>query len=820
MELIGQRFGHIRVTEVVGQGGMGDVYAGYDEKLERKVAVKVLNADQRPDADARERLLSEARALSKLDHPNICRIYDYLENEDVDLLVLEYIDGTTLDEVAPDRYSRSDKLRIASAIASVLVAAHRGGIVHRDLKPENVMITSTGEVKVLDFGLARWLNRVRAVGTRGSSDRHPKVVPMLHARASSDTLPLPTEYDSAAPNGTAVGVTLGTPLYMSPEQARGDALTPASDMYSFGLLVQRLFSGADPHPSELTSREIILRVSRGETSAVTGVPHDVAQLLGRLKQIAPADRPTAVEALGRLQHMSARPQRFLQRAMAATLATLVAIGGWRYMADLQSERAKAIAAQTEAEKRREQLEEFVDFMLTDLRKKLDTINRLDVLDDVGRQTVAYVDSLDPARLTPAELTRSANALNQLGDVRQAQGDTAEAMRMFQKASLFTGEAVKREPNNGAALKVRGETEFWIGNAMLSGSRYDDALRHMEQYMIAGERLAKLDPRNPKYVIERAYGHAAYAQVLTSKGDLPGALRHYRTALEVKQDLARRAPADTDAQAELARGFNKVGAVLYSMGDLPGSLQHSLREVAIYRELLVGDPRHNQWRQRLAASMGYLGRALVETGQSDAAFTLWQEELAIERQLAALDPTSVSLHRAVAMTARRVAEAESRRGQFESAETYFRESRTRIAEALHHAEGRAALVVDASTIDIEYARHLARRKSSREATSLLRAVIRRLEALPASERAAKPQLAAAALLLGDLDPRSSETQWKRAERELGPYMSSAASPTELATWFQILVRRHRSVEARQVLTRIERTGYASSDLQQLCREGGC
>ena len=84
MKLIGRHFGHIRVTQVVGQGGMGDVYGGYDEKLERKVALKVLNDDQRLDAEARERLLREARALSKLDHPNICRIHDYIETPDVD----------------------------------------------------------------------------------------------------------------------------------------------------------------------------------------------------------------------------------------------------------------------------------------------------------------------------------------------------------------------------------------------------------------------------------------------------------------------------------------------------------------------------------------------------------------------------------------------------------------------------------------------------------------------------------------------------------------------------------------------------------------
>jgi len=195
--------------------------------------------------------------------------------------------------------------------------------------------------------------------------------------------------------------------------------------------------------------------------------------------------------------------------------------------------------------------------------------------------------------------------------------------------------------------------------------------------------------------------------------------------------------------------------------------------------------------------------------------------AIERQLAANDPTSVSLQRAVAMTARRVGDAESRRGRYDVADTYFRESRGRIADALRLAEGRPSLIVDASVIDNEYARHLARKGSEHEAIVLLRDVVRRLEALRETERASHAPLAAAALLLGDFDKRVSEEQWKRAETELAPYVSSSASPTELETWFQILVRRHRLAEARGVLSRIERTGYASSDLQQrLCREGGC
>src|SRR5262245_49940983 len=168
MELLGRQFGHIRVTDVIGEGGMGEVYAGYDETLHRKVALKVVHQDHRPDAEARDRLLREARALSKLDHPHICRIHDYIDSGDAGLLVLEYIDGRTLSEAVGAKTSQAEKLRIAISIAEVLVAAHRAGIVHRDLKPDNVMLTDAGEVKVLDFGLARWLNFAVVSGRRTS----------------------------------------------------------------------------------------------------------------------------------------------------------------------------------------------------------------------------------------------------------------------------------------------------------------------------------------------------------------------------------------------------------------------------------------------------------------------------------------------------------------------------------------------------------------------------------------------------------------------------------------------------------------------------
>src|ERR1051325_8158405 len=150
----GDRIGRIRIDGLIGIGGMGEGYRGFDERLERAVAIKGIHPDKRGGA-MRGRFLREARLLSKLEHPNICRIYDVLERPDGDYLVLELVEGETLGQRIRRGISASEALRIALQVARVLEAAHARGIIHRDLKPDNVTITPAGEIKVLDFGLAR-----------------------------------------------------------------------------------------------------------------------------------------------------------------------------------------------------------------------------------------------------------------------------------------------------------------------------------------------------------------------------------------------------------------------------------------------------------------------------------------------------------------------------------------------------------------------------------------------------------------------------------------------------------------------------------------
>ena len=534
MELIGRRFGHIRVSDVIGEGGMGEVYLGYDESLDRQVALKALHAQDRLDGEARERMLREARALSRLDHPNICRIHDYIESDDVDILVLEYIDGQTLQDYVTGDVSLAEKIGIALAIADVLVAAHRQGIIHRDLKPENVMITSTGQVKVLDFGLVRWLR-----GSTIASSVH------LYAVNAPDVslAAVPAEYETVRPTDdpnitlvramapmppprvrqkfrTSAGITMGTPVYMSPEQARGAELVPASDMFSYGLVLQFLFTGADPHPPELTVREVMLRVANGQTDPVQGAPPDVTALIGGLKQFAPADRPTAAETVARLRRIAERPRRIAWRAAVAAAIVLTIFGIWRYTAALARERRIAIAARADAEARRAQAEDLINFMVGDLRTKLEPVHRLDVLDAVGEKTLKYVASSNKQTASAQELIAQVQALNQLGEVRIGQGNVAGAMTLFAQSLDRATAAVRREPANDEAKYVLARSRFWMANGYALRHDRSRALENALVYLALTTDLAARNPTNERYVLESANAHSTYDRLLAASGNRP------------------------------------------------------------------------------------------------------------------------------------------------------------------------------------------------------------------------------------------------------------------------------------------------------------
>jgi serine/threonine protein kinase len=228
--LAGKKVSHYRVLDILGGGGMGIVYRAEDLKLGRRVALKFLPEELRADAKASERFEREARAASALDHPNICAIHEFGEHEGQPFMVMPLLEGQTLRDRIAARgtpLATDELLSIAIQITEALETAHQKGIIHRDIKPANIFITTRGEPKILDFGLAKLTG-----GSEAARNDETPTGPSTHLSLSR------------------TGVALGTAAYMSPEQVRGEKLDARTDLFSFGLVLYEMATGQQAFSGE------------------------------------------------------------------------------------------------------------------------------------------------------------------------------------------------------------------------------------------------------------------------------------------------------------------------------------------------------------------------------------------------------------------------------------------------------------------------------------------------------------------------------------------------------------------------------------------
>jgi tetratricopeptide (TPR) repeat protein len=586
--------------------------------------------------------MREARVLSALDHPNICRIHDYVERPDGDILVLELIEGVTLEAAVEQGMSRARKLRIAIEIADALAAAHRKGIVHRDLKPENVMITAEGAAKILDFGVARR----QGDGSPAEEPLPPDENAIHHAR----TLLYPSDAGDSAGDGavTYEGWAIGTPGAMSPEQARGQVTTPASDLYAFGLLLQTLFSEKPAHPEDLGPRELMARAGAGITEPMSGQPRDITALINRLKSYAPADRPTALETLQILRQIVSAPARRIRFAAAAVLIVFVILAAVKYVADVT-------AARREAEQQRRQAEQLVSFIVGDLRQKLEGVGRLDVLDAAATKALAYFASLHAEDLSGNDLHRHALALAQLGEVRVEQGKLDEAVKLFQQSHRFASAAVARDPMNEEWQLALSNAHFWLGDALRRKEDHAGTLVHFRAYLAIAQRLAARHPGNAAYEKEVGYGHANVGAAHEAAGNLDPALREYGAAVAIGRRGLARDPRNAQWQEDLASFLNLAGALQQKRGDLGAAQALLEEELLLQRALAAAAPNDARRLRTLATTLAFLGQVHKKRNDVERAKKAYREELAISAALAKLDPSKLSARR-------NEAAAESRLGE--------------------------------------------------------------------------------------------------------------------------------------------------------------
>jgi predicted ATPase len=276
---VGKTISHYRLGERVGSGGMGVVFKAQDTRLGRSVALKFLPQEYARDPQRLERFQREARATSALNHPHICTIYDMDEHEGQPFLVMELIEGQTLQALAARRLPLPEIVPVVSQVAKALAAAHAAGLAHRDIKPENIMVRDDGYAKVLDFGLARLL--------------------------PSWVIPA----DEAATEVTDPGTLLGTVRYMSPEQARAEIAGSASDLFSLGVVLYELATGQHPFQadSEIGILHAILVQPPLRPSLVN--PEIAAPLEALILRMLEKDarlRPTAAEVDAELKELSGK----------------------------------------------------------------------------------------------------------------------------------------------------------------------------------------------------------------------------------------------------------------------------------------------------------------------------------------------------------------------------------------------------------------------------------------------------------------------------------------------------------------------------------
>src|SRR3989442_7323511 len=215
----GTKLGRYEICSQLGAGGMGEVYLAQDTTLDRRVAIKFLPESLVADEQARKRLVREAQAAAKLDHANICAIHEVGEEDGRSFIVMQYVEGETLDaRMKRKPLELKDSLTIAAQVADALSDAHAHGIIHRDIKPSNVIITSRGQAKVMDFGLAKVIQQADRV------DPEAQTQTLLTA---PDTIP-------------------GTVPYMSPEQLRGEQLSVSSDIWALGVVLYEMITGQLP----------------------------------------------------------------------------------------------------------------------------------------------------------------------------------------------------------------------------------------------------------------------------------------------------------------------------------------------------------------------------------------------------------------------------------------------------------------------------------------------------------------------------------------------------------------------------------------------
>ena len=654
----GRRVGSYKIIREIAQGGMGSVYLAVrdDEQYQKCVAIKIVKRGMDTDLILRQ-FRSERQILASLDHPNIGRLYDAGTTDDGrSYFVMEYIEGRPIHEHCNAlRLDIEGRLTLFGSVCSAVHYAHQNLVIHRDIKPSNILVTAEGVVKLLDFGIAKLLS---------PDPSEPRI------------------------ETTASALRLMTPEYASPEQARGDPVTTATDVYSLGVLLYEMVTGHRPYkvtsraPLELV-RTICEQRPEKPSAAVTRIEDgdgqgllkitpesvskaraaDPAKLRRRLRGDLDNIILKAIYKDSRLRYTSVqqfsedigrhlagmpviarsdtlvyRSRKFIQRhrigVAAAVLIALSLVGG--------------IAATTwearRAQRRFDEVRKLANSLLWPLH---------DAIGDLPGSTAArqllvktaleYLDSLArEAGDDPTLQAELASAYERVGEVQGGVlaanlGNTAEAMESYRKALTIREALVAANPSNQALNRALSLSYRSQADIRLARGDYAGALESLRKTLAILEPLAAADPRNAGLKRDLAVTYHASGTANIDVGDIKLALANRRKALTIFQALAEAEPASARAQRDYALECKNLGATLEQSGDSATALNYYYSAVRQDEARVKANAHNAQARLDLSFSYGSVGAALAGIGDTTGALRNYGKALTLREEISAADP---------------------------------------------------------------------------------------------------------------------------------------------------------------------------------------
>jgi len=700
----GQIAGRYRFLKLIGEGGMGEVYRAEDTELARPVAIKLIRSALKTKEILR-RFDNERQILAQLNHDHIARLFDVgMTTDGVPFLVMEYVEGQAIDDYCRDKtIGLQERLELFRSVCSAVQYAHQHLIVHRDLKPGNVLVTNDGQVKLLDFGIAKLLD------------------------ASAETEP------------TATLLRVMTPEYASPEQVKGDAVTTATDVYALGVMLYELLTGSMPYKiSKKTTDEIIKAICEQEpakpSSAIADFgwrkadvkANDLSKanpqsticnpklLRGDLDNIIlkalrkePARRYQPVSdfsedlrrfidnepVTARKDTFKYRASKFIQRnkvsATAAAAALLILIlGGVATAWEAHRERVE----RSIAEERFNEVRQLAHAVMFDYHDAIATLpGSTKVREQMVKDSINYLDKLAQQAGDDRNLLREiASAYLKVGDVQGRPyyanlGDTGGALESYRKSLALRERLAKLEPNNAELRAELGMSYERVGRLNTALGQPVVAVENLQRALTIYEELLRVDPTNRPVrgelaLVDSSMGIAKGFSATNSLGDEKSGMEYQRKAQAILESLVKEDPANPTYRKYLGGVYLFIASLNIDKGSLAEALDNYRKALAIDQALAQENPADNYTQRELAVDYSNICNVMRNMNDLAGSLENGRQSLTIFEKMATADPNDANIAEDLAIMHQNIGVTLTKKKDYVSASEHYRTS-VRILEEL-------------------------------------------------------------------------------------------------------------------------------------------